>query len=117
MAHLCPRRVGWILALTLELWAPAAQAEAFRYHYVSLTSLGNFAPSAINESGSVYGTAFFGPPEKLSPFVAMYADGAETVLQPGTAVTANARGTIGGYITNPGTGQLQAALFRGTELE
>ena len=36
MTHFHPSRFGWILVLTLGLWAVAAQAQEFRYHYVSL---------------------------------------------------------------------------------
>jgi hypothetical protein len=40
-----------------------------------------------------------------------------TVFQPGNAVAANARGIIGGFVTDPQTGNLHAALFRGDQTE
>ena len=39
MLRFPPRWFGWLLALTLGLWAVAAHAQEFRYHYVSLDRL------------------------------------------------------------------------------
>ena len=109
---------GLVLALTITSWAVVVQAEEFRYHYVSLTEALPgffFAPTAINDSGRVYGIAY--DAASGDPHVAVYADGVVTVLQPGNAWVANARGTIGEFVTDPQTGTSQAALFRGTKAE
>jgi hypothetical protein len=57
MTHFRPSQLGWILAMTLGLWAIAAQAQEFRYHYVSLDAekVGlppgfSFFPGGINDS-------------------------------------------------------------------
>jgi hypothetical protein len=34
-----PSRFGWLLVLTIGLWAATGQAQEFRYHYVSLDQL------------------------------------------------------------------------------
>jgi hypothetical protein len=114
-------RFGWILVLTLGLWAVVAQADEFRYHYISLTEVPlpagfvEFEIRAIKDSGRIYGTAW--DASSVDPHVAVYADGAVTVLQPGHTLTANARGTIGGYVDDPQTGNRQAALFRRNQVE
>lgn len=114
-------RFGWILVLALGLWVLVAQAQEYRYHYVSLDQVELpsgfifFDPVAINDSGQVYGNAY---DNSFTPYVAVYANGTVTVLQPGIASSANAGGTIGGsklldlenYFT-------QAALFRGNQVE
>jgi len=100
------------------LSATAARADEFRYHYVSFTEVAlpsgfvEFIPTAIDDSGRVYGAAW--DTIFAEPHVAVYTDGAVAVLQSGIPVVANARGTAGGYVINPGTGKLQAALFHGT---
>jgi hypothetical protein len=108
MTHLRPSRFAWLLVLTLGLWAVAAQAREFRYHYVSLDDkaplgFAFFSPSAINNSGRVSGTVFNCDDVSCFDFhVAIYKDGAVTVLQPGEAGPINAGGTIGGFVVlNP----------------
>jgi hypothetical protein len=114
-------RFSWVLVLILGLWAVVASAHEYRYHYISLTEVPlpsgfvAFNPSAINDSGRVYGTAW--DASFVDPHVAVYAGGAVTVLQPGNAGAANAHGTVGGHVTDPQTGKLQAALFRETKVE
>jgi hypothetical protein len=115
-----PNRYGCILFLTLAFAAVAAQAQAYRYRYISLDEVRlpsgfvDFLPVAINDSGRIFGTA---RDASFVPHVAVYEGGAVIVLQPGRPVIVNARGTIGGSVTNPQTGKSQAALFRGTKVE
>jgi hypothetical protein len=55
-------RFGFLLALLLSLWTVAGHAQEPRYRYVSLDQVvlppgfTSFSPSAIQESGRVYGT-------------------------------------------------------------
>jgi hypothetical protein len=123
MLRFHPSRIGWILVLTLGLWAAVAQAKEFRYHYVSLDDKAPpgfdfFFPAAINDSGRVSGTVF--SCDDVSCFdehVAIYKDGAVRVLQPGFGGPINAGSTIaGGVVLNPDPNNLmvQAALFRGS---
>jgi hypothetical protein len=124
MTHFRASQLVWILAMTLGLWAVAAQAHEFRYHYVSLDAekVGlppgfSFFPGGINDSGRVSGTVCDGDG---SCFVAIYANGAVTILQPGEGLSINARGTIGGFVVlNPDPNNLltQAALFRGNQVK
>lgn len=121
MTRFRPSRFSWILGLTLGFWVIAAQADEFRYHYVSLDQVElppgfvGFDPGAINDSGRVYGNAY---DASGVAHVAVYAAGAVTVFQPGNAVVANARGTIGGFVTiDPENYKFQAALFRGRDVE
>jgi len=120
MMNLRPRRFAWVLMLTLGWWAAAAQADEFRYHYISLNKVPLpagfilFEPTTIDDAGRVYGMAL---DAAYAHHVAIYADGAVTVLHPGFPLAANARGTIGGFVTDPQTGKWQAALFRGTTVE
>src|SRR6185503_17328076 len=59
-----PTRIGWALAIILGLSATAARADEFRYHYVSFTEVAlpsgfvEFIPTAIDDSGRVYGAAW-----------------------------------------------------------
>ena len=114
--------VSWFLTLMLALglWTVVAQAQEYRYHYISLTEVqlpsgfGKFNPWAINNGGRVYGNARHA---SSVSHVAAYADGAVTVLQPGTTMAVNARGTIGGFVGAAQTSTMQAALFRGTQVE
>lgn len=117
-----PRRFGWILVLTLGLVAVAAQAKEFRYHYVSLDQVELppgflfFDPVVINNRGRVYGNAY--DEAFFFPHVAVYTDGAITVLQPGTVSAANKGGTMGGSVLiDPVNFIEQAALFHGDQVE
>src|ERR1051325_12024243 len=122
-----PRRFGWVLALTLGLWAVVAQAQEFHYQYVSLDEVELpsgfifFSPIAINNSGRIYGTAYECSTttcDSILPYVAVYADGAVTVLQPGIVNAANEGGAIGGSVLlDPDNFTTQAALFRGDQVE
>jgi hypothetical protein len=113
--------------LTLGLWAVVAQAQEFRYRYVSLNQVelppgfSFFDPVVINNSGRIYGIAYeppLPPAIHFFPHVAVYADGAVTVLQPGFVYAANEGGTIGGSVPiDLAKGIEQAALFRGDQVE
>jgi hypothetical protein len=87
MRRFHPSRFGWLLVLTLGLWAVVAQAQEYRYRYVSLLEVELpsgfifFDPIAINNSGRIYGVAY--DDLFIDPHVAVYADGAVTILQPG----------------------------------
>jgi hypothetical protein len=127
MSRFRPSRFGWFLVLTLGLWAVAAQAQEFRYRYVSLKQVELppgfifFDPIAINNSGRIYGSAYECSTttcDSILPHVAVYADGAVTVLQPGHVYAANAGGTIGGSVLiDPVNFIEQAALFHGDQVE
>jgi len=123
---LAPSLISWFLALTLGLFAVMAQAERFRYRYVSLDDkappgFAFFSPVAINNSGRVAG--FVNNCDDVSCFdyhVAIYKDGAVTVLQPGIGGPINAGGTIGGSVVldpDPFNFITQAALFRGDQVK
>ena len=64
MVRVHPSRFGWVLALTLGLWAVLAQGEEFRYRYVSFDQVElpaeftSFSPGpgGLHDSGRVYGT-------------------------------------------------------------
>lgn len=123
---LVPSLIGWFLALTLGLFAVMAQAEEFRYRYVSLDDkappgFAGFAPGAINNGGQVAGYVFNCDDVSCFDFhVAIYKDGAVTVLQPGTGGSINAGGTIGGTVVldpDPFNFIEQAALFRSDQVE
>jgi hypothetical protein len=117
-------RFGWVLALILGFCAVLVQAQELRYHYVPLDQAALpagfvfFDPGAINESGRVYGTAYDG---SFLPYVAVYQNGAVTVLQPNLASftqAINAGGTVGGSVViDPVNYIFQAALFRGSRVE
>lgn len=116
-------RFGWILGLTLGCLAAVTQAQEFRYCYVSLDQVELppgfdpfFDPIAINNSGRIYGHAF--DDTSFLPHVAVYEDGAVSVLQPGIVNTVNEGGTIGGSVLiDPVNFIEQAALFRGDQVE
>jgi hypothetical protein len=120
MLRFHPRRFRWALALTLGLWAVVAQAREYRYHYISLTEVQipsgftRFNPTAIDDHGRVYGNT---TGVSVDSHVAVYDHGVVKVLQPGIVFTINTLGTIGGAITDPQTGTLQPALFRGKKVE
>jgi hypothetical protein len=125
MVRLHPRRLGWILVLTLGLMAVTAQAKALRYQYVSLrqhvevpAGFSGFRPVAITNSGRVYGNVSSTCSPACLSHVAVYADGAVTVFQPGLVSAANDRGTIGGSVQlDPNNDIQQAALFHGDQVE
>jgi hypothetical protein len=115
-----PNRFGWILVLILGLWAVAAQAQEFRYRFVSLADkappgFAFFSPAGIKVGGRVSGAVF--NCDDVSCFdshVAIYADGVVTVLQPGDGGPINAGGTIAGDVVlnpDPNNFTTQAALF------
>ena len=118
-------RLGWLLALTVGFWAVLAQAQEFRYHYVALdqaplpAGFVFFGAEAINESGRVYGEAY--DDQSFDPHVAVYQNGAVTVLAPNLASVVgavNAGGTVGGaVITDEVNFLTQAALFHGAQVE
>jgi hypothetical protein len=122
MLRFHPRRFGWLLVLALGLWAVMAQAQEFRYRYVSLrqvelpTGFRLFDPITINNRGRVYGNAY--DRAFFLPHVAVYAEGVITVLQPGFVYVANKRGTIGGSVLVDTENFIeQAALFHGDQVE
>jgi hypothetical protein len=115
---------SWALVLIFGLWVVAAQAEEFRYHYVSLDnavpSPSNqfFDPIAINNSSRVYGNLYTCGDTNCNITIAVYADGALTSLQPGITYAANNKGTIGGSVLlDPINDIKQAALFHGNSVE
>ena len=110
--------LAYILALAVVCWAQALQADQahrYRYHYVPLSDIElppgfeEFTPTAIDESGRVYGAVW---DSSSTAHVAVYAHRAVTVFQPGYPSVANNRGIMGGSVTDPDTGKSQAALFR-----
>jgi hypothetical protein len=113
----------WVLMLTMGLWAIAAQAQEFRYRYVSFDQVKlppgftRFFPAAIHNSGRVYGTVC----DDLcsDPHIAFYQNGTVTARQSvGFTSTVNARGTVGGSVLiDPTNFFQQAALFRGDQAE
>ncbi|SDY61319.1 hypothetical protein [Nitrosomonas sp. Nm58] len=93
------------------------------YHYVWLDEtvppLG-FIPSAITNDGRVYGTTFtFNESDgTFISYIAVFEHGNLTILQEGTASTANQGGMIGGSVLTDAENFFgQAALFRGNEVE
>jgi hypothetical protein len=115
---------SWALVLIFGLLVVAAQAEEFRYHYVSLDnavpSPSNqfFDPIAINNSGRVYGNLYGYGDTNCGITIAVYADGALTPLQPGITYAVNNKGTIGGSVfIDPINCIEQAALFHGNSVE
>ena len=77
-----------------------------------------FRPAAINDSGRVSGTVSKAGSDP-DRHVAIYKNGAVTVLQPGVGGPINAGGTIGGRVVlpNPDNFMTQAALFHGDKIE
>ena len=123
---LAPNLISCLLALALGLFALMAQAEGYRYRYVSLDDkappgFALFSPGAINNGGRVAGSVY--NCDDVSCFdyhVAIYKDGVVTVLQPGTGDRINAGGTIGGTVVldpDPNNLRSQAALFRGNQVD
>ncbi|MEQ1561048.1 MAG: hypothetical protein ABL933_19220 [Methyloglobulus sp.] len=120
--------------VALGLSASSAQAETFRYQYISLDQLkippfpltiegfnpapGYFDPRAVIDNGRVYGTIFFDDfssyPFRVT-YAAVYNHGVVTILSPveGSAYVANERGTVGGTVDDYQDNTFQAALYRG----
>lgn len=73
----------------------------------------------IANSGRIYGTAYEDAGELgVAPNIAVYEDGAVTVLTPGVVYTANQGGTIGGsVVVDLANFVEQAALFRGSAVQ
>jgi len=127
MSRFHTSRFSWVLALTLGLWAVLAQAQEFRYYWVSLDQVElppgfiEFFPVAINNSGRIYGDGIEcsnATCDSILSHIAVYADGAVTVLQPGNVYAANEGGAIGGSVLIDPTNYIeQAALFRGDQVE
>lgn len=117
----------WVFMITFGLWAILSHGEEFRYRYVSFTDKAPpgydfFLPSGINDSGLVSGTAIKCNDALCFDFtaaVAIYKNGAVTVLQTGSAGPINAGGTIGGsVVVSPDPNFMeQAALFRKNKVE
>ncbi len=114
---------GCVLGLALAWWIPithAEQSHEYHYRYISLSKVtlpsgfAQFTPVAIDDKRKVYGDIY---DSSGVAHIAVYGDGVLHVLRPGNVLTVNARGTIGGYVTDPQTGNFQAALFRGNEVE
>jgi hypothetical protein len=112
------------MALTLVLWAAAAQAQEFRYRYVPFDQVSlppgfnSFRPAGINNGDRV---GWVVKDNQGLPHVALFANGDVTVLQPGVPGNArviNERGAIGGSVlTDPVHFIEQAALYRGDQVE
>jgi hypothetical protein len=111
--------------LTLGVVAVAAQAKELRYRYVAIDQVeppagffNLFLSQSISNSGRVYSTSVNSASGLFH--VAVYADGAITVLQPGFpfvfVTEANEGGTIGGWVQLE-SGSMQAALFHGDQVE
>jgi hypothetical protein len=120
--------LGWILLLTAGLWAAAAQAQEFRYRYVSLDNIEPpapytvFFPVSLRDGGRVYGTVC--DDVCSDPHIAIYKNGTLTVLGAAGlgagdfAIAVNARGTLAGAVLiDPENFIFQAALFRGDQVE
>ena len=86
-SHFQSRRFGWLLVLTLGLSAVAAQAQEFRYRYVSLDEVVPPAPftaffaTSLQDSGRVYGIVCGDLNTCSDGHVAFFKDGTVTVLQ------------------------------------
>jgi hypothetical protein len=123
---IAPNFISCFLALALGLFAVMAQAEGYRYRYVSLDDkappgFAFFSPGGINDGGRVSGSVY--NCDDVSCFdnhVAIYKDGAVTVLQAGDGGPINAGRTIGGDVVlnpDPNNFMTQAALFRRNQVE
>lgn len=115
-----------LLVLALALWPAVAQAQTYRYHYVSLAELELpsgfifFDPIAMSNGRHVYGNAYReGPPDgPWISYVSVYTNGRLAIFQPGIVYTASEGGTMGGSVlTDPDNFLEQAALFRGDRVE
>ena len=124
LARLTMTIVAGCAALLAAGGALAGQ-ERFRYHYVSLDAavppgFAFFDPVKIVDDGRVYGTAWTCGSEGCRDSVAVYRNGAMTVLHEGAASDANNAGTVGGDVvldSDPNHFVTQAALFRAGRVE
>lgn len=125
MSRFRPSRFGWVVTLTIGLGSLTAQAQELRYRYVPLDKVklppgfAIFDPIALGNGGRIYGTVYPLPDLPFAPFVAVYEDGAVSVLGgPGFTYTANRGGTVGGSVlVDPENFIEQAALFHGDRVE
>ena len=120
-------RFGWVLAIVLSFWAVGGHAQEPHYRYVSLdqmalpTGFTSFMPSAIQDSGRVYGTLCDTALCGVTEF-AYVQDGQVIVLPPvppgSFTGPVNARGTIGASIlVDPVNGIFHAALVQGRQVK
>lgn len=95
----------------------------YRYKYISLTNVpvlagyAQFIPYTIDGKGRVIG--HIGSNDGPIGRIAIYENGKLSVYQQGEVSNGavNARGTIGGSVTDPISFNVQAALFRGKHVE
>ncbi len=120
------KRLGFMIWLSLNLFAVTSHAQTPNYRYVSLdqialpTGFSTFYPTAIQDSGRVYGTLC--DATCSVPHLAFFKDGALTVsppLPPGSfSGPVNSQGVVGGSVlTDPVNFIVHAALFRGDKVE
>ena len=109
-----------LLALSL-LCSGSAQAQEYRYRYVSLDEVAqsngftNFDASVVKGSGRVYGTVY---DDAGLPRIAIYAHGALTVLEPIAFFGGVGYGAIGAsLLIDPENFVLEPALLRGNKVE
>ncbi len=116
------------ISLMLGLTSALSQADTlfkhqYRYKYISLTNVpvparyGQFIPWSIDDKGRVIG--HIGSNDGPIGRIAIFDYGKLSVYQQGevTSGAVNARGTIGGSVTDPISFNVQAALFRGKHVE
>ena len=117
-------RLALAFMLALGLMTVPGYAQEFRYRYVSLdqltlpTGYNTFHPTGIRNGGRVYGTLC--DATCTATALAFFDDGGLTLLPPvppSFSGPVNARGTIGGSVTDPTTGVVHAALFKGKRVE
>jgi hypothetical protein len=116
--------ISLLLGLTAApLKADTSYKQQYRYKYISLTNVpvptgyAQFIPWSIDDKGRVIG--HIGSNDGPIVRIAIYNNGKLSVYQQGEVVSGavNARGTIGGGITDPITFNSPAALFRGNHVE
>jgi hypothetical protein len=125
MLRFVAHRLAWIFALAFGLAATPGYAQEIKYRYVSLDQLTlpaphvSFYPSGIQNGGRVYGTLC--DATCTATALAFFDDGSLNLLPPvppgSFGGPVNARGTIGGSVTDPATGAVHAALFKGERVE
>lgn len=116
-------RFGCVMAVVLNFWAVGAHAQEPRYRYVSLDQIALpngftvFYPSAIQDSGRVYGSICDTAQCNVTRFAYVQGGNVAILLSvpPGSFTgPVNARGTIGASIqVDPVNGIYQAALVQG----
>jgi hypothetical protein len=108
--------VGVCVAWGMAADSRAAQPPPCAYHYVSLMAalppgLVFFQPIKVTHRKHVYGTAYLCS-DTCIPSVAVYRDGAITILHEGIAYSANKHGMVAGSVfIDPDNFIEQAALF------